>query len=297
MPVVSDVERVAAADLGAPPGHPDSFAIRFERPGKPVVIAGGARAWPAVRAWSPAALKARLGGVEIAFKLSATHKHPDFNQPTLAATFARGTSSFGELLDRVTTGPLDERARRLFTGDERWLLRRRDGVESVDPELAPLLGDVERPAFIPPERLYTVWAWFSGPGVRTWLHYDNNGCHNLNGQITGRKEALLIPPEALPAMALFEPGGGNPALNCSRIDAGAGDAEIAAKWPGYATAPALRATLEAGDLLFIPAWWFHTFAHLGDFNSNVNFWWKPEAPVTNAVAARQARIDEAAAAK
>jgi len=35
----------------------------------------------------------------------------------------------------------------------------------------------------------------SGRGVRTWLHYDNNGCHNLNAQITD--EILLSAEHAL----------------------------------------------------------------------------------------------------
>jgi hypothetical protein len=32
---------------------------------------------------------------------------------------------------------------------------------------------------------------------------------------------------------------------------------------------------------------------LGTFNANVNFWWKPEHPRHNAVAARQAFLDAA----
>jgi hypothetical protein len=43
-------------------------------------------------------------------------------------------------------------------------------------------------------------------------------------------------------------------------------------------------------LLFIPAWWFHAFWHLGELNANVNFWWKPVTTTTNAVAERQASI-------
>src|SRR6185503_19431673 len=88
----------------------------------------------------------------------------------------------------------------------------------IDPELAPLWDDVGLSELVPEEQLYTVWAWFSGRGVRTGLHYDNNGCHNLNAQIAGTKECLLIPPGELAKLSMFPFGGNNPAYNCSRID-------------------------------------------------------------------------------
>ena len=104
--------------------------------------------------------------------------------------FARQRASFERFLELIGSGPASERGRYLFTGDEQFLLRRRSGQTRIDPDLAPLLADLQTPALFPEERLYTMWAWFSGPGVRTWLHYDNNGCHNLNAQIRGRKRCL-----------------------------------------------------------------------------------------------------------
>jgi hypothetical protein len=199
--------------------------------------------------------------------------------------FATQTARFADFIAAITTGPVDERRQRLFTGDERFVLRRRDGETTIDDALAPLLDDVVIPEPAR-DRLYTVWAWFSGAGVRTWLHYDNNGCHNLNAQLTGSKHCVLFPPHELAKLAPFPLGGGNPAYNCSRLDFEQPDALAnAERWSGR---------LEAGDLLFIPAWWFHAFVHTGDFNSNVNFWWKPARPAWNPVAARQALVDAAA---
>jgi lysine-specific demethylase 8 len=255
----------------------------FARTDTPVVIAGGARDWPAVRRWSPAYLAGLLGPIEIDFKLSATGDHPNFHAATKAEMFARGHGGFAEFIAAITTGPEAERATRLFTGDEQFVLRRRDGVTIVHPPFAPLLADAPVPAAIPPDQLYTVWAWFSGRGPRTWLHYDNNGCHNLNAQITGAKRCLLVAPDQIDRLAMFAPGGSNPATNCSSIDAHA---------PGaLADVDAITGELAAGDLLFIPAWWSHAFEHTGDFNSNINFWWKPDSPRTNPTAARQALID------
>jgi hypothetical protein len=255
---------------------------------EPLVIAGGAEQQPAFARWNAEYLKSTFGDVEIQFKLSSSNVHPDFRQPTLAQMFARGRGTFAQFLELISSGPPEERARRLFTGDEQFLLRRRQGEESVHPELARMLGDVEIPALFARDRLHTVWGWFSGPGVRTWLHYDNNGCHNLNAQITGHKRCALYPPSELGRLHPFVLGGDNPAHNCSAIDVDAPDPAHAAD---LAAAEVWRTELRAGDLLFIPAWWFHTFEHLGELNSNVNFWWRPERPPHNPVAARQALLE------
>jgi hypothetical protein len=259
----------------------------------PLIIADGAASWPAVARWSQAYLGERLGAITIAFKVSTSNAHPDFRVTELARMFARGRASFGEFLQKIVAGPVAERARYLFTGDEQFLLRRRGGQTTIDRELAPLLDDIVTPALVPEDRLHTIWAWFSGPGVRTWLHYDNNGCHNLNAQLTGRKRCVLYAPDDLGKMHPFPLGGDNPAYNCSRIDV---ERPSAAHERDLAAATAWHAELGPGDLLFIPAWWFHTFEHLGELNSNVNFWWKPTRPAWNVVAARQAILDAAATA-
>jgi hypothetical protein len=264
------------------------LSARLEAGEAPLVIAGGARGYPAFARWNAEYLRAAFGKVEIQFKLSSSNAHPDFRQPTLAQMFARGRATFAEFLELVSSGPRGERARRLFTGDEQFLLRRRQGVETVHPELARMLDDVEIPPLFARDRLHTVWSWFSGPGVRTWLHYDNNGCHNLNAQITGRKRCALYPPSELGRLHPFVLGGENPAHNCSAVDV---DAPEPAHAADLAAACVWRTEIRAGDLLFIPAWWFHTFAHEGELNSNVNFWWRPERPTHNAVAARQALLD------
>jgi hypothetical protein len=274
-----EVERVRGIDAA-------EFKARFDLPEVPVVIEGGCLHYRAASTWTPQYLTEKLGREEIQYKLSTTHQHPNFHAKTVPEMFARGSSTLAKFLEDVTTGEPSERPRRYFTGDERFLLKRRDGVDTRDAALAPLLDDVEVPAFFPRERLYTVWGWLSGRGVRTWLHYETNGCHNFNAQLAGEKTCVLYAPEHLSKMRMFRPGSGNPAYNCSEIDV-----EETAAQAALVAANGLTATLRAGDLLFIPAWWFHTFFHLGDFNANINFWWKPERPTLNQVAVRQGFLD------
>lgn len=263
---------------------------RLEREELPLVIAGGAAHWPALTSWTPSGLERLLGSVEVDFKLSSSNAHPDFRKPELRQMFARGRSKFSDFLHNIGSGPDSERCRFLFTGDEEFLLRRREGVTTISPLLGRLLEDVAFPELLQHERLYTVWSWFSGRGVRTWLHYDNNGCHNLNAQISGHKHCWLYAPGELRRLHPFLLGGPNPAHNCSQIDVEAPQPEFAAD---FQAARPWHAELTAGDLLFIPAWWFHTFTHAGEFNANLNFWWKPLRPSWNPVASRQALLDAA----
>jgi hypothetical protein len=277
MQVTGDAERVEGLS-------PRDFVERYEPADRPFVIAGGALDWLAVATWSPEYLGKVVGSVVLQHQLSSSHQHPNFHAPSLKETFARETSTVSELLVRMTTGPREERSRVLLTGDERVLLRRRDGETALDPELAPLYRDVELPPYVPREHLRTVCASLSGPGARTWLCYDDNGCHHLNAQITGEKECLLFSPSEIDRLYPFSPDGPNPAHHCSAVDVEAPDLD---KFPAFTGARAVRAELGAGDVLYIPAWWLHTFHHRGEFNSNVSFCWKPEHPRDNAVSRRE----------
>jgi len=105
---------------------------------------------------------------------------------------------------------------------------------------------------------------------------------------------MTLPLLRSPWTTCFRCASANPAHNCSAVDVDAPQPEFAAD---LATAQVWRAEVRAGDLLFIPAWWFHTFEHLGELNSNVNFWWRPERPRHNAGAARQSLLDAAGQAE
>ena len=81
--VAREVEEASNIDESA-------FRERFEALDRPLVVRGGARDFPAFERWSPEYLRRAVGSVRVHHKLSVTNKHPDFEQPSLAVSFARG---------------------------------------------------------------------------------------------------------------------------------------------------------------------------------------------------------------
>lgn len=269
---------------------PEHFAARFVHSQTPVVLTGTGLTNPLLDALRQANVVRVTQGRSFQFKRSYSGAHPNFRVSSVAEMFAREPLTFAQFFQQLGHAEPEARARYIFTGDEHYLWRVREGVKSANPDFGDLVEAVQVPRYVPHERVYSVWTWFSGKGVRTWLHYDNNACHNLNLQVHGTKHCTLFPPHTVGELEFFEPGGVVPAFNCSSVDVDsvAGKASIA-QLPHY------EVTLQQGDVLFIPAHWIHTFSHHGNYNANVNFWWRPndvEEPLVhqNAVAEREARL-------
>ena len=122
--------------------------------------------------------------------------------------------------------------------------------------------------------------WLGNTGVSTAAHYDRE--HNLFFQASGSKRFVLLPPAAhrelrlhprwhgsrrqsradLPA--LLGPGGGESGEGGSDGD-GMSDAQLARRHPPWV------ATLEAGDVLYLPPLWFHHVTSLAP-NVALNLW-------------------------
>ena len=87
--------------------------------------------------------------------------------------------------------------------------------------------------------------WMAAPGMTTPAHYD--GAHNCFVQVRGAKAFTLLPPAAWRALHLY------PRVHPSSRQA------PESEWGALELAPlgALRVTVRAGDLLYIPPFWFH----------------------------------------
>ena len=87
---------------------------------------------------------------------------------------------------------------------------------------------------------------------------------NLLVQVTGRKRVVLFSPRD--ASNLYLTGDKSRVLDIDSPD-------LATSFPRFAKVTRHECLLESGDILFIPALWFHNVVSL-DFSAAVNVFWK-----------------------
>jgi len=107
--------------------------------------------------------------------------------------------------------------------------------------------------------------WLGPAGTVTPLHCDYDD--NLLAQVWGRKQLVLYPPHHAPYL---NPRECNPVLFASDWNPEAPDLG-AMPLARYATP--IQCVLKAGEVLFLPAGWFHHVRAL-DFSLSINLWSK-----------------------
>ena len=113
--------------------------------------------------------------------------------------------------------------------------------------------------------------WISGPGLTVGLHFD--AAENFNFQLRGHKAFYLWPPGVAPYYPL-------PMFSQTAHISGVyrdGPNPDLTRFPRFDSEKGIRIDLREGDILYIPAYWWHQVVSLGAENLNLNFWWLPSA--------------------
>lgn len=235
---VEELPRIAAPDA-------TTFARDWLRPRRPVVLTGVTSGWRPVAEWTFAGLAARYGEARV-----------------VAAVLADGTlfadPREGVVFRQVPLAEVVESfARPGAAGDY---------VMAPTGNFPPAFQqDFRVPVYCAGARHLRAKVWLGKAGTVTPLHRDVP--HNLHVHLSGRKRWLLFAPGA--AAQLYPCGLFSGMPNFARVDPEHPDP---ARFPRFAAARALGATLTAGETLFIPhGWWHHT--HTLDDAVAMNFWW------------------------
>lgn len=233
------LERAVGVDRGR-------FLARHLAAEQPLLAADGAAGWAALRLWTWDRLAARFGDREV-----------DLFGDWFEAT---GRGRFGDFVARLA----DPDPGRNYV---RWSSRDRSGEGRwADAVFDELEGEWEQPAFLP-ERGYLVpfcdpsaradaasspfpyrQLLLSATGARTRLHLDPWASAAVLCQVVGHKR-----------IALYHPADG-PRLLC---EAKAGARETA-------LTPAFQVELHPGEVLYVPAGWWH---HAETLSPSVTITW------------------------
>jgi hypothetical protein len=238
-----------------PPCTADEFQRRYVDAARPVILEGLARDWPARTKWTLPYFKATFGQA----------RHPVRSSDD-EFEYLHGSARYKAKESRpMLLGDYFDLVGRVKAGDPRppYL----GNISLTRPPLSGVLGhmlaDVRFPPYFAGKGEQEVRVWLGAAGQRSMIH--NDGYHNLNVQLTGEKRFLLFAPEEYVHLYTEMQ---NPSCWGSPVDF---DAPDLAKYPLFAEARGQEGTLGAGDLLYIPLFWWHGVRALA-MSININKW-------------------------
>jgi hypothetical protein len=164
---------------------------------------------------------------------------------------------FGEFAEKVLVRGAQSATRYYFKNPTKLLPTGCDDSARID-ELRPYLSKA---------KLSNLW--ISGPGLTVGLHFDP--ADNLNFQLRGKKSFWLFPPGVGPyyPLPMF-----SQLAHISGVFRNGPNVDLA-DFPRFDPSRGMRVDLEEGDILYLPAYWWHQVDSLGEENLNLNFWWFP----------------------
>jgi hypothetical protein len=228
--------------------------LAFARQGRPAIISGAMDTWKCRTHWTDEYLERRLAGRRL---LVTTSTSGDFG---LFSSRIRDTDSYvqvtwTELLTRMLTAEQSGRERTVHYMQQKT-------IQETFPEL---VEDLEYPQFLDPAAIRNVNLWLSQRRSNIPLHFDT--FDNLLAQVRGTKSVTLYAPNQ--SSSLYP--GRDGAEFASQIDMSAPDLE---KFPRFRDSTAYaRLVLAEGEMLYLPAFWWHHVVTDSDVSLSINYWY------------------------
>lgn len=222
----------------------EEFDREYQRPQRPVILTGLTGDWPAVRQWTFASLRARLGHHEVPVGRCFEHKRK---------------MRLADYIDRMHDLAAEEPGKPpLYM--EGWYYR------AAAPEIA-------RDYWVPPHFSADLYAkpWFPfriepplhalliGPrGAFTKLHFDLGASHSWNAQVLGRKRWVFVSPDQMDNcyMQTRQVGGYFPGTDIETPDL--------QRYPLLGKVKYRTGVVHPGELVWFPSMWLHEVLSLDD---------------------------------
>lgn len=233
------------------------FQRNFLSPRRPVIITGAMNGWNALSLWTVDYLNGVVGHTQVDISISQNRIFTG----NLEEGFAnlRQKMKFIEFIKLLQKDKLT---------DNYYYLQQ----QSIPTDLPELIQDIEFPEYFDKNLLVDPTIWMGSGGNISPLHYD--AMDNLFAQVSGRKRFVLFDPQQTSSLYPFSAHSKIPHLSQINIDNP--DSE---KFPNFQKARYSECIIEAGEILFIPVFWWHQVYSLenpnNELNISVNFWSKP----------------------
>ena len=230
-------------DIISPPSN-DEFYRQYVAGNRPVVLRGAINDWPALKLWTFRYFMENFGNVDAnAARVKDGKGYINVEEGIKFKSF-----SLKEALARVEDGKLEES----------WTI-------STPVSLLPksLLKDYTAPRYCAGGKFLTSLVFLGASGLATPLHQDLQ--ENLYTTIKGRKRITLFAPSA----PVYPYSRFSKLPNFSQVDLGYPDYR---RFPRLAKAQPYSAELSAGEILYIPSFWWHYIQNL-EPSVAMNFWW------------------------
>jgi hypothetical protein len=229
----------------------EQFQHEFVMQDKPVVISGVANDWPACSLWKPDILKSMFGDVRVPVRQSDNELDVFFGESTAVTEI-----SIADYIDSIESLNTDSQ-RPSYLGNL-----------SLTSPLAQEYFDqlklhFDFPNYFPENSGCDIRIWMGAANQKSTIH--NDPYHNFNAQIFGKKLFLLFSPEEQEKLYVKK---WDDELWTSPVDPQEPNLEI---FPLFSQVHGLKASLQPGDILFIPAFWWHQALSITT-TININMW-------------------------
>jgi len=208
--------------------------------------------------WTPAYLSSVVDDHPIKI-----HVSPVAQMDFLKKNFLYKTLPFNEFVKRCS---LEVQDKYFCAPDEKYYLRSlgldpRKDTADIRTQFPDLARDINFPVLFPENKFFSSVFRISSAGTQLWTHYDV--MDNMLIQVTGRKRVVLFPPEDV--LKMYMVGDKSEIIDIDHVDS--------ERYPLFKGVDWYECVLVPGDVLFIPALWFHNVTAL-DFAVSVNVFWR-----------------------